>query len=132
MAVSAVARTFVYSLIPIALAYNMAHFQSLLAIQGQFIIPLLSDPFGFGWDLLGTAEFRANIAIINAKFVWISSVAAIVVGHIISVYTAHVVSLRTMPDRRSALRSQYPMLALMVFYTATSLWIIAQPIVEEG
>ena len=29
-----------------------------------------------------------------------------------------------------ALRGQYPMLALMVFYTETSLWMIAQPIVD--
>jgi hypothetical protein len=33
------------------------------------------------------------------------------------------------PDRHLALRSQWPMLALMVCYTMTSLWIIAQPIV---
>ena len=51
-----VAKVFVLSLVPIALAYNMAHFISLITIQGQGIIPLLSDPFGFGWDLFGTAE----------------------------------------------------------------------------
>ena len=127
--VSEVARVFVFSLVPIALAYNLAHFLSLLVIQGQLIIPLISDPFGFGWDLFGTADYRLNIAIINAKFVWILSVAAIVLGHIISVYIAHVIALRRMPDHTSALRSQYPMLALMVSYTATSLWILAQPIV---
>ena len=125
-----VARAFVYSLVPIALAYNMAHFISLIAIQGQLIIPLASDPFGFGWDIFGTADYRLNIAIINAKFVWFVSVVAIVVGHIVSVYLAHVISLRRIADRASALRSQYPMLVLMVGYTATSLWIIAQPIVK--
>jgi hypothetical protein len=29
------------------------------------------------------------------------------------------------------LRSQYPMVALMIVYTMSSLWIIAQPIVTE-
>ena len=131
ISVPEVARTFVFSLVPIALAYNMAHFLSLLVVQGQLIVPLVSDPFGFGWDLFGTADFRLNINIINSKFVWFTSVAAIVVGHIIAVYIAHVISLRRMPDHASALRSQYPMLVLMVSYTATSLWIIAQPIVGE-
>jgi len=56
----------------------------------------------------------------------------IVLGHIVSVYTAHVISLRRILDRSLALRGQYPMLVLMVCYTATSLWIIAQPIVTEG
>jgi hypothetical protein len=37
--------------------------------------------------------------------------------------------LRAYADRRAALRSQWPMLALMVCYTMTSLWIMAQPIV---
>ena len=127
--VNQVLRGFVFSLVPIALAYNLAHFLSLLAIQGQAIIPLASDPLGLGWDLFGTIDYRINIGIVNAKFVWFMSVAAIVLGHIIAVYIAHVISLRRTPDRSSALRGQYPMLVLMVFYTATSLWIIAQPIV---
>jgi hypothetical protein len=125
-----VARTFVFSLIPIALAYNMAHFISLLAIQGQFIIPLASDPFGQGWDLLGTADYRVNLNVINAKIVWYVSVSAIVLGHIVSVFVAHVISVAEVADRKLALRGQYPMLALMVIYTASSLWIIAQPIVD--
>ena len=94
MAVRDVARAFVFSLVPIALAYNMAHFISLLLIQGQLIVPLASDPFGYGWDLFGTVDYRIDIGVINAKIVWFISVAAIVLGHIIAVYVAHVVSLR--------------------------------------
>ena len=36
----------------------------------------------------------------------------------------------TTPNHREALRSQYPILALLVMYTVTSLWIIAQPLVK--
>ena len=122
---AAVGKTFVFSLVPIALAYNLAHFISFLAIQGQLIIPLASD-------LFGTGDYQINIRVINAKFVWYISVAAIVLGHITSVYVAHVISVRTMASHATALRSQYPMLALMVAYTATSLWILAQPIVSGG
>jgi hypothetical protein len=121
------ARAFVYSLIPIALAYHLAHFLSFLLIQGQLIIPLASDPFGFGWNLLGTADHGINIAIINARFAWFAAVTAIVTGHITAVYLAHVIALRTLKDIEPALRSQYPMLVLMVGYTIISLWILAQP-----
>jgi len=124
------AGVFVYSLIPIALAYNIAHFFTLLVIVGQLIIPLASDPFGYGWDILGTADYKVNIALVNAKFAWILAVGVIVIGHILAVYLAHVIAMRSIRDPKSALRSQYPMLALMVTYTAISLWIIAQPIVE--
>ena len=123
-----VAKVFILSLVPIALAYNIAHFISYLALQGQGIIPLLSDPFGFGWDLFGTAGYRIDINIISVGFVWWVSIIAIVLGHILSVYIAHIISLRRMPTSAQAVKSQYPMLALMIVYTATSLWIIAQPI----
>ncbi len=126
------ARAFVYSLIPIALAYHLAHFFSFLLVQGQLLIPLASDPFGAGWDLFGTVDYRVNIAVVNARIAWFVAVAAIVVGHIISVYLAHVIALRTFQRRAPALRSQFPMLALMVGYTMLSLWILAQPIVETG
>ncbi len=129
--VTAVARGFVLSLVPIALAYNLAHFISFLLIQGQLVIPLASDPFGFGWDLFGSAGYRLNIGVIDARTTWFISVAAIVVGHIASVYVAHETALRRVPDGARALRGQYPMLLLMVLYTATSLWIIAQPIVND-
>ena len=129
--VSEVARAYVFSLVPIALAYNMAHFLSLLLVQGQLIIPLASDPFGFGWDIFGTAGYRIDPTIISSKFAWIVSVAAIVIGHIVSVYIAHTIAVRRAPSHSLALRGQYPMLALMVFYTAVSLWIIAQPIVSQ-
>ena len=124
-----VASGYVFSLVPIALAYNLAHFITLLLIQGQLIIPLASDPFGFGWNIFGTADYRLNLNIISAKVVWFISLVAIVLGHVISVYLAHVISLRRAPNSSDALRGQIPMLALMIVYTATSLWIIAQPIV---
>jgi len=124
------ARAFVLSLIPIALAYHFAHFLALLLIQGQVIVPLASDPFGRGWDLFGTADYAIDIGVINARAAWFFSIAVIVVGHVAAVFIAHVVSLRKISDHAAAMRSQYPMLVLMVFYTAVSLWIISQPIVE--
>ena len=127
--VPAVARASVLSLVPIALAYNIAHFITLLLIEGQNIIPLASDPFGSGLDLFGTATYRLNLNIISAKTVWFVSLVAIVLGHVISVYLGHLTSLARSPASSNVLREQIPMLALMVLYTASSLWIIAQPIV---
>ncbi|MBM3944639.1 MAG: hypothetical protein FJ317_04005 [SAR202 cluster bacterium] len=126
------ARIFVFSLVPIALAYNVAHYITLLAVQGQLIIPLISDPFGFGWNLFGTAGYRLNLFVVNAKFVWFMSISVIVVAHVVAVYVAHLVALREIPDQSKAVRSQYPMLVLMVAYTAVSLWLIAQPLVTAG
>ncbi len=124
------AREFVMSLVPIALAYHFAHYLALLLIQGQQVVPLASDPFGFGWDLFGSSGYREDITVLNAEAAWFFSVAVIVVGHVAAVFIAHVAALRAIPDHAAALRSQYPMLVLMVAYTAVSLWIISQPIIE--
>ena len=130
ISITELARLFVLSLIPIALAYHLAHYLSFLLIVGQYMIPLASDPFGFGWDLLGTRLYFVNIGIVDARFVWITSVIAIVTGHIVAVWLAHVVALRKFREGHAALRSQIPMLFLMVAYTMLSLWILAQPVVE--
>ena len=122
------ARLFAFSLIPIAVAYHLAHFFSYLLIQGQLIIPLVSDPFGFGWDLFQTADYSVNIAIVNARIVWIVAIASIVIGHVIAVFLAHITALRHFRAHDAALRSQRAMLILMVGYTMISLWILAQPI----
>ncbi|CAN5171279.1 hypothetical protein BH24PSE2_BH24PSE2_19350 [soil metagenome] len=127
-----VACLFVFSLVPIALAYHLAHYLSYLLIVGQYMIPLASDPFGLGWDLFGTRHYLVNIGIVNARFVWIASVIAIVAGHVVAVFLAHVMALRVFRNDRAALLSQIPMLAAMLAYTMLSLWILAQPIVETG
>ena len=120
---------FVLSLVPIAIAYHLAHYFSLLAIAGQFIIPLVSDPFGYGWDLFGTTLYRIDIGIVDARFIWYLSVIAIVTGHIIAVWLAHRTAFAVYAAAAAARRSQYPMLALMIGYTMLSLWILAEPIV---
>ena len=127
---SLLAPVLVFSIVPISIAYHLSHYLSLLVIEGQVVIHRLSDPFGFGWDLFGTAGYKVDIALIDAKFVWFFSVVAIVIGHIVAVYLSHTEALRLYGVRRRALDSQLPMLALMVGYTMLSLWIIAQPIVS--
>jgi hypothetical protein len=121
---------FVLTLVPIAIAYHLAHYLSFLLLAGQYAIPILSDPLGWGWDLFGTTLYRVDLSVVDAAFVWYLSVTAIVLGHVVSVYLAHVMALRVYGEPRLALRSQLPMLVLMVLYTMSSLWILSQPIVE--
>jgi hypothetical protein len=122
-------RAFVLTLVPIAVAYHLAHYFSLLVTAGQFIIPLASDPLGRGWDLFGTAGYQVDLGLVSPYVFWYGAVALVLAGHVIAVYLAHVESLRRFAERRAAVASQVPMLALMVGYTTLSLWILAQPVV---
>jgi hypothetical protein len=123
---------FVMTLVPIGIAYHVAHYHSLLLVAGQYAIPLLSDPFGWGWDLFGTTLYRVDFSVVDAALIWYVSVGAIVIGHVVAVYLAHAMALRVYANARAALQSQIPMLALMVFYTMSSLWILSQPIVKTA
>jgi hypothetical protein len=125
------AQGFALTLVPIAIAYHLAHYLAYLLTQGQYVIPLLSDPFGYGWNLLGTAGYRVDIAIVGARFAWYAAVTSIVVGHIAAVYLADVRAHQILGDRAAALRAQVPLTALMVVYTFVSLSILSEPIVER-
>ena len=68
--VGRISRAFVLSLVPIAIGYHLAHYLTYLLIQGQLIVPLASDPFGSGWNLFSTADFRPDIGVVGARFAW--------------------------------------------------------------
>jgi len=125
------ARDFALTLVPIAIGYHVAHYLVYLLIQGQYIIPLASDPFGYGWDLLGTAGYRIDIALAGARFTWYLALAAIVMGHVTAVYLAHLNASGMFAAPGTVLRSQAPLTVLMVVYTFIGLSITAEPIVEN-
>jgi hypothetical protein len=120
-----VAAEFLQSLVPIGLVYAVAHYFTLLVIQGQYAIPLASDPFGYGWDVLGTVDYAPNIAPLSPNTVWYVQVGALVAGHVAGLAVAHDRAV-TILDERDALRSQYAMLALMVLYTVAGLWLLSR------
>lgn len=118
-----VAERFAHSLVPIALAYAFAHYFTLVIFEGQQLIAAVSDPFGLGWDLFGTADRRVSFFLTSAGLVWYIQVASIVIGHVLGVVLAHD---RALADfGRDAVRSQYAMLALMVGLTTLGLLILS-------
>jgi len=123
---------FALTLVPIALVYNFAHNYSYVMVTSQYFIPLLNDPLGKGWHLLpALAGYKPSFALAQASTVWYAQIVLIVVGHVIAVYLSHLRAGERFRTAQRALLSQYPMLLLMVLYTMTSLWILAQPITQE-
>ena len=120
------AKAFVASLVPIALVYAVSHYFSLLVIQGQFLIPLASDPFGWGWDFFGTLDYRPNLAPFSPNTIWYVQVGTLVGGHVLGLALAHDRALELFGDTRRALKSQIPLLVLMVLYTVGGLWLLSQ------
>ena len=117
---------FLRSLVPIAFVYVVAHYVSLFLVQGQFAVPLLSDPLGRGWNLFGTADVVPNLTVISPNTTWYVQVGALVAGHVAGLAVAHDRAVTIFPDKRDALRSQFPLLLLMVLYTVGGLWVLSR------
>lgn len=117
---------FLGSLVPIALAYVVAHYFSFFVREMQYVAPFASDPFGFGWDLFGTADVKPDIGVLAPKTIWYTQVAALVIGHVAGLVLAHDRAVELFESPRKAAISQYAMLALMIVYTLTGLWLLSQ------
>jgi hypothetical protein len=116
---------FAHTLVPIALAYVVAHYFSLLVYNGQATAYLASDPLGQGSDLFGTASATIDYGVISATGIWYVQVAALVVGHVCGLILAHDRAIAMYRSARHATRSQYWMLAVMVSFTSLGLWLLS-------
>jgi hypothetical protein len=120
------------SLVPIAFGYLLAHNFDYLVINGQLLIHQASDPFGMGLNLFGTLNYEPNRNLIPTAFVWYFEIVLIIGVHIAAVVLAHGYLGRAARTESQGRRAEWPWIAAMVGYTMTSLWLLAQPIVQEG
>jgi hypothetical protein len=120
-------RLFAHAFIPIALAYLVAHYFSLVVFQeqAQFTF-LLSDPLGDGSDIFGTAGGGIDYGTLSANAIWYVQVGALIIGHVTALVLGHDRALKVYGDTRLAARSQYWMLALMVGFTSLGLFLLSQ------
>jgi hypothetical protein len=116
---------FAHTLIPIAFAYAVAHYFSLLIYQSQAIGYLVSDPLGDGSNIFGTAGRGIDYSVISGDAIWYVQVGALVCGHVAGLILAHDRALATYPNPREATRSQYWMLVVMVGFTSLGLWLLS-------
>jgi hypothetical protein len=114
---------FAHTIVPIALGYQIAHYFSLLLLDGQLTWILASDPFQTGHDFFGTAGNAVNYAAVSPRTISVVQVAAIVVGHVLGVVLGHDRAVRLCAPGR-ARTSQYPLLAVMVAFTVTGLALL--------
>lgn len=118
-----VRRRFAHSLVPIALAYALAHYFTLVVYEGQFFLSAIGDPFDLGWNLFGLAGRAVDYTLISPTAVWYIQLVAVIAGHVGGVVLAHDRALTDFSGP-NAVRSQYAMLGLMVILTMVALVIL--------
>ena len=110
---------------PIALAYVVAHYWSLLAYQSQAASYLISDPLGHGSNIFGTAGGQIDYSVLTPNSIWYVQVAALLLGHAAGLTLAHDRALVLYSEPGDAVRSQYWMLVVMVGFTSLGLWLLS-------
>ncbi|KOU18245.1 hypothetical protein ADK51_29400 [Streptomyces sp. WM6368] len=97
---------FAHSLVPIALGYLIAHYFSLLVVEGPRTVSMA----------LGTDNAPEPLPPLGPGGLAALQVVAVVTGHVLGVVAAHDRSVRLFPPAK-AVAGQLPLLALMITYT---------------
>jgi hypothetical protein len=120
-----------WSIIPISLAYHIAHNLTEILVNAQYALAAISDPFAKGWNLFGTAGMHVHAGVTagydSAWAIWNTQAVVIIAGHVLAVLVAHAIAWRVHGSARKAVMSQIPLAVLMVFYTVFGLWLLASP-----
>ena len=78
------------SVVPIVVGYAIAHYATLLIVEGQRTAINFSDPLGRGWNVFGSAEMGVNAAIFNhPRAIAMIQLLAILTGHVLGIVVAH-------------------------------------------
>jgi len=109
---------FAPSLLPIAAGYHVAHFLGYFLTLSPALLAVLAAPTTGAADPL--------VLVMPTEF-GILQLLLVLVGHILAIWVAHAVSFDLFPGILSPLRSQYPYVVVMIFYTITSMWVVVQP-----
>lgn len=109
---------FILSLLPIAAGYHLAHYLGYVLAQIPSVIGVLSHPL--------SPPATPQVWVLPN---WFGSLPLvfILLGHVFAVWVAHARAFDLFPGRLQPIRSQYPLIAVMILYTMTSMWLILQP-----
>lgn len=112
------------TILPIALAYHIAHYLTSLLVDGQYVLAALSETLGLGHVHVTTGFLNTPGPV---RLIWLTQAGVVVTGHVIAVLLAHALALRGGQDMRNALLGQAPLALFMIAYTMFGLWLLASP-----
>ena len=117
---------YAYALLPIALFYHLAHNAEHFLMEGPRLLSLISDPFGWGWNLFGTARWTIP-PLVSLEGLWRIQVLFVLLGHLYSLWITARTARRLISGRSGLLALQAPILVAMVAFSWVSLWLLKQP-----
>ncbi len=123
---SKVFSAFAFPLVPIALFYHVAHNVMHFFREAQYLVPRLSDPFGFKTNFFGTAKIVYG-PLLSLDVIWYVQIFLILTGHIFGIVLSETIARKLFKTKRDVRLVQIPMLVVMILFSLYSLWLIHQP-----
>jgi hypothetical protein len=108
-----------YTLIPLGLMAWIAFSFPLIMVSGAYIVSVISDPMGRGWNLFGTAEFPWSP--FHPEWLAYIQIPCLLFGLYYSLLRGHQLALGLWGDNRRAVRSLLPLIVLLTAITAAFL-----------
>lgn len=119
------------SLLPIALAYHVAHYLPSLLVEMQYVALAIDGMFGRNIHILGLDGFHVTDGFFKhldwVRMIWLTQAGIVVAGHVISVLIAHHMATARYENRFEIIISQLPIAIFMIGYTWLGLWLLAAP-----
>ena len=116
---------FGHTMLPIAFAYHVTHYLSLLLYESQTILYRLNDPYGIGWNLFGIDDISINY-FLTPVALWGIQVFVTLAGHMLSVVLAHDLAIKLFGHQQSD-KTQYIFLLITVGLTLQALFVLSVP-----
>lgn len=104
---------FSYSLVPVSLMAWIGLALYLLMVNGSYIVSAISNPFGWGWNLFGTASTGLSWSPFLTQLSPYFQIVLLLVGLLFSLKLAFKIALRNLPDRQAAMKAYLPMAILL-------------------
>lgn len=112
------------SLVPIVVGYVIAHYLSFFWETGQATLRQASDPLGDGGDWFGTSGLQVSYFFAyHATLLADIKVLAVIIGHVLGVWSAHIRALQVLP-KRHLVTGQLPLLVTMIGFTIGGLYLL--------
>ena len=112
---------FAYTLIPLGLGVWIAFSIGIILPNGSYILHILSDPFAWGWNIFGTANFPWT-PVLTGALGYLQGIT-MVVFYLFSIAYGLKLARRTFADETKARRGWIPVLAFLTVITVGFLWL---------
>lgn len=120
-----------YAFIPITLGYHLGHNSMHLFVEMAYLVPIVNDPMGFGWDVFGLALYEPK-PFINQDVLRALQLTVVAIGFYFSVKVLGQRVLQVSTEVKSRNIRFFTYYVLLIAFGILGIWFIYQPMIMKS